>query len=130
MSSVTDKLIDKAVDKAVDKVVQSPSIDVSQKEAAPVRELVSNEVKKSVGAIVEHATNNEPWYRSRVTIGSIVAITSPITSRLLSAIIGETVTINAEEQAAITDLLMALISAIGGGYSIYGRLIARKPIGR
>ncbi len=82
---------------------------------------VTERVVKEVGPALEHLTNAESWWRSRVMIGSIgTIITSAFGLYGLFA-------------AGVTDgeLYAAPIAAsIGAGFAIYGRLIARKPLGR
>lgn len=84
------------------------------------------EIAASLKPQLLHVTNNEPWYQSRVTWGTIISLISAIL-----AIFG--VTIEAEVQLNLLNGIVALAAAIGliAGplYSLYGRFIARKPIG-
>lgn len=90
---------------------------------------ITSKVLNQVAPIVAHATNSEPWYQSRVMWGSIIAIAAPIAAPLISLIIGETVTIDADEQAAIASALAAVGAGMGGLWAIYGRFAAKKPLG-
>jgi Na+-transporting NADH:ubiquinone oxidoreductase subunit NqrC len=83
---------------------------------------VASAVVKEVNAVVEHATNNEPWYQSRVTWGAIISIILPIAGTLGVA----TDTINPDELVA---LCVAGGTVVGGILTLYGRWAARKPIG-
>lgn len=106
--AVTDAVIDAARD---------PRTDTTAADAG----IVSAAVVKEVGPILEHATNNEPFYQSRVMIGSIGTI--------VTSVFG----IIALYSAGVTDgeLYAAPISGIiGASFAIYGRLLATKPLGQ
>lgn len=76
----------------------------------------------AVTPLIDHATNNEPWYQSRVTWGAIAAIAVP----LLGVVgVGSDI-ITAEE---LTVWGMAAGSAAGGVLTLYGRWRAKKPMG-
>lgn len=82
---------------------------------APV---VAEAVTQKLAPIIAHATNNEPWYQSRVTWGAILAAAAPIAVALgfdISWINSET--------------LAALGAGVGAAITIYGRWRARKPLG-
>lgn len=81
-------------------------------------------IAQAVAPIIAHATNSEPWYQSRVTWGVIVAavatMVKPLTGELFDA-------------AQTQDIVNALTSAgqlFGFGLTLYGRYIAKKPIGQ
>lgn len=124
MNSEQQKLENK-IAAAVITAVNEPSTPAKVEAAAPIIEAVTSKIAPEIIS----ATNNEPWYQSRVMWGSIIAIAAPILAPLLSWLIGETVTISTEEQEAIAAALAAAGSAVGGLVAIYGRFIARKPIG-
>lgn len=111
---------------AVINAVGDPAVPAQPAAAAPIIDAVTAKIAPEIIA----ATNNEPWWESRVMWGSIVAIAAPIVAPLLSWVIGETVTISDDEQANIAAALAAAGSAIGGLLAIYGRFVARKPIGQ
>lgn len=46
-----------------DRLIQSPSVPVGP----PQKPTVKIEVAKELQPVLEHLTNNEPWYQSRVT---------------------------------------------------------------
>lgn len=72
---------------------------------------------------IQHMTNTEPWYQSRVTWGALVAIASSVLG-----IAG--ISLSADDQVTIINLGVAMVSAIGGFVTLYGRWAARKPLGR
>ncbi|WP_104839237.1 hypothetical protein [Sinorhizobium fredii] len=124
MMDARQKLENKIIG-AVVSAVGNPAVPAQPGAVSPIAEAVTKKIAPEIIA----ATNNEPWWQSRVMWGSIVAIAAPIAAPLLSWVIGETVTISADEQANIAAALAAAGSAVGGLLAIYGRFRARKPIG-
>ena len=70
--------------------------------------------------VVLNQTNNEPLYQSRVVIGNVTAIV--IAGAGLIGLLRAGIT-DAEVLAAPIGVLLA------NGFSLYGRLIAKKPLG-
>lgn len=93
------------------------------KVAASVTPKIEHEVQKQVGAVVTNAVNAEPWYQSRVIIGTVVtllATAAKIGGHELALV----------DQNSITDLVLQGGQVLGGLYALYGRLRAGlKPIG-
>jgi drug/metabolite transporter (DMT)-like permease len=92
--------------------------------------IATDVVVQQIAPTIEHLANAEPWYRSRVTWGAIVAAGAG-----LAGIAG--VALDAEDQQVITDGIMAAIqigvavaSLAGGAIAWYGRWKAKRPIGR
>lgn len=83
---------------------------------------VEAKATKEVQAIVTNLANQEPWYRSRVIIGTGVSILAQ-----LASFTGHQ--FDLVEQTAITNLIFDGITLIGGLYALYGRLVTNKPIG-
>lgn len=100
--------------------------DVPLNSPAPVvaAEEISNAVVTRIAAIPEAqmVTNTEPWYKSRVTLGAIVSI-------IASALAVAGFQLTPEDMEGIVSSVLALISALGGIYALYGRWKARVPIG-
>lgn len=119
------KKLENKIAAAVITTVGNPAVPADPASAAPI----INAVTAKIAPEIINATNNEHWWQSRVVWGSIVAIAAPLAAPLLSWVIGETVTISAEEQENIAAALAAAGSALGGLFAIYGRFVARKPIG-
>jgi len=84
---------------------------------------VEREVTEAVAPIVQHATNTEPWYQSRVTWGAIIAVAGGI-----AGIAGYSVDV--DDQAQIVNGIVGITTAIGGLIAWYGRWRAKKPLGR
>jgi len=100
-----------------DRLVKSPSVPIE----APEKPVVKVEVAKELQPALEHLTNNEPWYQSRVTWGAIFAILGGV------ATIG---TMAANGVPLSWETYGPPLGSIGGGLgTLYGRWKARKPIG-
>ena len=85
--------------------------------------IVTAKVTQAVAPLVAHATNSEPWYQSRVTVGNYVAMAAVIIGPLLGR------TFDAEDQALVTSIITGAGVLIGAAVSLYGRWFAKKPIG-
>lgn len=102
---------------AVARIAVDPSIPLRAVDITPVTEAV---VQKVAPAIL-HATNNEPWYKSRVTWGAIIAVAGPLLS-----VLG--VSSDLIDPDLAVSISTALVSVVGGALTLYGRWKARKPI--
>lgn len=98
------------VDAALDKAAHNPYLTNT------------DAVTSAVTGPILHATNNEPWYQSRVTWGAIVSIGTG----LLGAVGVATDWIDPDQAIALG---LGLGSVVGGIITLYGRWKARKPIG-
>lgn len=103
---------------AVARSARDPKLSIDAGDITPVTEAV---VQK-VAPVILHATNNEPWYKSRVTWGAIIAVAGPILSAL-------GVSADLIDPDLAVSLSTAVVSVVGGVLTIYGRWKARKPIG-
>lgn len=101
--------IRKQVAAALDKADANPYISMS------------DAVATAVTPAILHATNNEPWYQSRVTWGAIVSIATGV----LSALGVATDWIDPDQAIALG---LGVGSVVGGAITLYGRWKARKPI--
>lgn len=86
------------------------------------RAIAADAVTQAVTPLVEHATNNEPWYQSRVTWGALAAIALP-----LMGVFGVGADIITAEELTLWG--MAAGSAFGGVVTLWGRWKAKRPIG-
>ena len=119
-----------AVKPALEKLAASPKTDMVHSDvgvvAATVDKVIDKQttaLQKEVNAVVDHNTNNEPWYQSRVTIGAIVSIAMPILG-----LVGVTADIISPDE--LTGLILAAGVIVGGLTTLWGRYISRKPIGQ
>ena len=82
--------------------------------------MVAYELTKELAPVLAHATNNEPFWQSRVSLGSITAIVAGAGA------------IGSQFQAGTYDVAVisaAVASILGGAFSLYGRWFATRPIG-
>ena len=79
------------------------------------------EVLRSDPAL-EHVTNAEPWYRSRVTVGAILSAAAPVLG-----LIGFQV--SPESRDLLVGVIVALGSVVGPALTLYGRWVAKRPLG-
>jgi hypothetical protein len=99
-----------------DRLVKSPSVPIE----APEKPVVKVEVAKELQPVLEYLTNNEPFYKSRVSWGALFAILGGIATIGAAAANGET---NTEVYTT------AGMSIFGGITTLYGRWKSRKPLG-
>lgn len=116
MSPLLIPIVGTVAEKILDRLVASPGTTVTPAEAPVVRQ----EVAEVVAPVIEHLTNNEPWYQSRVTWGAIFAILGGVATIGTAMANGET---NLEMYST------AGMSVLGGIGTLYGRWKARKPLG-
>lgn len=115
--------IDTAVRSAIVRgVVEAASSPLTATEGKDIN-IVTSKVLTEVAPIVAHVTNSEPWYQSRVTLGAILAASAGVLGVFGYAF-------PSELQGKVIDLVVALAPVIGGGLALYGRWVAKKPIGQ
>lgn len=85
--------------------------------------VITSKVMSEVAPIVANATNSEPWYRSRVTLGALLAAIAGVLG-----IFG--FSLAPEDQSKILDLIVAIGPVVGGALALYGRWVAKKPLGQ
>ena len=97
----------------------SPSNDLKKPDVVAVARQVADEVIPTV----LNATNNEPWYQSRVTLGALLAAVAGVLGIFGFAFPDEM-------QGKVLDLVIALGPILGAGLALYGRWAAKKAIGQ
>jgi len=119
-----------AVRPVIDKAAKSSSNSLQKKDAVEVTTDVTKAVndnvaaaQKEVDAVIENATNNEPWYQSRVTWGAIFSVLFPLLT--MAGVKMDWI----DPQTAVNGGL-ALGAAVGAVVTLYGRWVATKPIGK
>jgi hypothetical protein len=118
MADTVRNAITAAVVKGVQEAVRDPYTKTTTSDVSKV----ANDVLTAVEPVIAHATNSEPWYQSRVTWGAIASIALP----LLGALgVGADV-ISADQFVALG---LAFGTAAGGVLTLYGRWVAKKPLG-
>ncbi|WP_156382365.1 MULTISPECIES: N-acetylmuramoyl-L-alanine amidase [unclassified Aureimonas] len=114
--SRTSAAIQRVILDAVHDTVARSSVPAEAEAAAPIAQAVIEDVVP----LVLNATNSEPWYQSRVILGSATTIVSS-----LAALIGL-----AQGGSTQADLYAApIVALLGAAFALYGRLAALKPIG-
>lgn len=119
-----DNVIDltNVIKNVLTKIAHNPRVSLAPADVSKVTNDVEEAVKTEVTSVVAHATNNEPWYQSRVTWGAIISIATPAL-----ALVGVRADIIPLDDAV--NVTVAVGTAVGGLITIWGRWIARKPIG-
>lgn len=112
------KKLENKIAAAVITAVGNPTVPADPAAAAPI----INAVTAKIAPEIINATNNEPWYASRVTLGAILAAAAGVLGLFGYAF-------PAEVQGKVIELIIALGPVIGGALALYGRWAARKPIG-
>jgi muramidase (phage lysozyme) len=100
-------------------LVKNPDVPVGQDNAVDAQVVIADTVINEVGPVIDHLTNNEPWYQSRVTLGALASIIAGV-----AAIAGY-----AWDAGAVLQFLIAIGPVVGGFLALYGRWAAKKPIG-
>lgn len=90
---------------------------------------ISHEVIKRITPIVLHATSNEPWYQSRVTLGAIAAVIAGLASFAGYSFDAEDQKFWVENASQLIQLVSGVVALGGGVLAWYGRWRARKPLG-
>lgn len=106
------------IEDAVAGAVASPNVPGDASSVQPITAAVLEEVAPRI----EHLTNSEKWYQSRVTWGAIIIILT----RLLAHFGYE---IPQELHGAVLDLIIAFGPYFGAGLALWGRWVSKKPIG-
>jgi hypothetical protein len=110
------------VERAVNAGLAEAAADQRTKMSGEDIPTASQRVMDELEPTLMNLANQEPWYRSRVTIGAIISISVPI----LGAFGIATDWIDLEQATTIG---IAIGTAFGGMLTLYGRWKARKPIG-
>lgn len=113
-------LIVKAIAGAVREVANDSSTSLQPSQAPAVEQKIKDAIANSPR--VQHVTNSEPWYQSRVTIGALVTMASGALG--LAGFV-----LDAEDVALATNAALGAGAMIGACITLYGRWRAKKPIG-
>lgn len=93
----------------------------SANESQTIR-MAANRIVDKVAPLVEHATNTEPWYQSRVTLGAILSGLTPVL-----ALAGWQMT--PETRDLVVAAIVGAAPLLGAALTLYGRWRATRPIG-
>ena len=115
-----------AVEAAVIAAVEDDRVPLSapkgrvRRAAAAVKQQVTRKV--AADPSMQHITNTEPWYQSRVTIGALI-------SALALALGAAGVSLAPEDRELLVAVGLGLGGLVGPLTTLYGRWRARRPIG-
>jgi hypothetical protein len=101
------------------KALKRDDVPVSNSQATQIAERVAQQV----APVIVNQANQEPWYQSRVILGSIVAILGGVLQLYGYSF-------SAEDQAMVVDVIGQGITFAGTLFALYGRLVAKKPLGQ
>ncbi|TWF53276.1 hypothetical protein [Neorhizobium alkalisoli] len=118
--SAVENVVRAAVQKGAAKAAEEFTTKMSPADVPQV----TSKVLAEVAPVVAHVTNSEPWYQSRVTVGNYVAMASVV----IGPIIGHS--FSPEEQGLITAVVTGAGVMAGAAFSLYGRWVAKKPLGQ
>jgi hypothetical protein len=121
MSNLSDKVAAEAVD-AVKEVAERPTNTLDPASVAGAAPSLEKAISDNVAQVVKHVTNQEPWYRSRVTLGALLAAAAGLAGALGYAF-------PEEMQGKVLDIVIAAGPIIGAMIALYGRWVATKPLG-
>lgn len=113
------------IETVIKRSIQDPQVPIDSHvppsiAAREVADQVIEEVRRSPE--VQHATNNEPWYQSRVTWGAIISGAAGFAGAFGFAF-------SPEDVDVIVGAVTAAATIIGSAVTLYGRWKAKKPIG-
>lgn len=117
MSETLSKKFEEVIEAKVAEAVSPPNVPGNNQTVAPVTQAVMEEV----GPVVDHLTNQEPWWQSRVAIAAILIIVSRLTAQFGWAI-------PEELHGPLTDIIIYVLPAVAVGLLGWARYIAKKPL--
>jgi len=102
---------------AVIGAVRDPAVPADAAAARPI----INAVSEKIAPAIVHATNNEPIWQSRVTIGAVAGLIGGTYGLVLDFLDGTLPTAES--------LTAQVVVIAGAALTLYGRWAAKKPIG-
>jgi hypothetical protein len=120
MNNLIGNIIGQIASGVSSSLANSPIVpEINAHNRPQVATVVRQELAKELAPTLEHLTNNEPWYRSRVTIGAVLSAAAAV-----AAIFGVSFDV-----PMMTEVVMAVGVLIGSAITLWGRWVATKPIG-
>lgn len=109
------------VGKALEQVAKRPWNGLKPEEVKDATKIAVREMEPEINSHINHATNNEPFYKSRVTLGALMGVLGAVVGIYQLATDGLP-----EDWNQWSPHVMVLGGAV---FTIYGRFVARKPLG-
>jgi len=116
--------------------VFSRTLDTLLKPSTPVNnsqaEQVAHQVTEAVKPVIENATNSEPFWRSRIYIGLIVAGLGAIAQHFGVAVSGSDIELITASIPELVQAVGSLAEIVGLLYAAYGRIVgaSKAPLGK
>ena len=107
------------VGRVLKEVLSRNDVPVDNRHVEQVATIAASEL----GPMLAHQNNSEPWYQSRVTLGSLLSIGVGI-----AGLFGIVIDADTSQQILVT--VTALGTVIGGAVALWGRWVAKKPLGQ
>lgn len=117
MSKPLAQELEKIVEKKVAEAIEPPTVAGNTTTIAPV----TNAVMEEVGPVVDHLTNQEPWWQSRVAIAALLIVFSRLVAQFGWAI-------PQELHGPITDIIIYVLPGVAVFLLGWARYFARKPL--
>lgn len=117
MSESVKTSIENAIAEGVKTAVNSPVTDATR----PDIPVIAEAAQKAAAPYIDHITDNEPFFQSRVVIGSVMTILGSGYDMILNFTDGTIPTFN--------EISGPLTAIIGAGFCLYARYGAKKPLG-
>lgn len=119
VTQITPRQISDLIEVGLEHAVENKGNSLSRDDIPSVKTSLMN----TISPVVVNATNQEPWYKSRVVIGTLISLLS-VGARYAG------IQFDYIDQETMTDLVLQLVPVLGGFYALYGRLkTGLKPIG-
>jgi muramidase (phage lysozyme) len=112
------------IKEVVTRVAKDPTVPLDAPQPTVAAQEVATQVIERVQQIpeVQHATNTEPWYQSRVMIGAWVSMIAGVAGALGFVL-------SPDDIELIVGAIVAIGSVVGGLTTLYGRWKAKRPLG-
>jgi len=120
---IVTTILEKVLDKVLNRVAASPHLSLEKKDVDAVKEVIVKEVNQEVEARDKFATNSEPAHKSPVTVGSTTTV---IGSILMLWTVFQDGALSADEQVFAASAIATLMGAL---FALWGRWMAKKPLG-
>jgi hypothetical protein len=120
-------MIIEALGSAIRDAAADPTVPLEPSDASAIEEdlavrLGADPRLREAADHLAHATNHEPWYQSRVTWGAVVAGAASVASAF-GMVLGP------DDRDLLVGVLTAAGGLFGAALTLYGRWIARRPLG-